>query len=159
MLSPHQAPDASDFQSRHLLLRLDKVIPSDPTLLDDAINDITAELDATACWNGDEPDVESIGVAVREAIANAMVHGNHCDPEKTVSVSVAVNQNCDLLVNVKDSGSGFDPSRLPDPTAPENLLAPHGRGIFIIRQLMDEVDFKFEHGTEVRMRRKPKRLE
>jgi serine/threonine-protein kinase RsbW len=83
-----------------------------------------------------------------------MVHGNHCDLEKTVSVSVAVNHNCDLFVSVKDSGPGFDPSRLPDPTAPENLLALHGRGIFIIRQLMDEVEFKFDHGTEVRMRRR-----
>ena len=58
MLSPHQSPDAGDFQPRQLVLRLDKVIPSDPTLLDDAINDITAELDAVACWRGDEPDVE-----------------------------------------------------------------------------------------------------
>jgi anti-sigma regulatory factor (Ser/Thr protein kinase) len=159
MLVPHQSADAGDFQPRQLVLRLDKVIPSDPTLLDDAISDITAELDATACWGGDGPDVETIGLAVREAIANAMVHGNHCNPEKTVTVSVAVNQNCDLFVRVKDSGSGFDPSRLPDPIAAENLLAPHGRGIFIIRQLMDEVEFKFDHGTEVRMRRKAKGLD
>jgi hypothetical protein len=52
-----------------------QVIPSDPTLLDD-VGDITAELDATACWDGHEPDVETIGLAVREAIANAIVHGN-----------------------------------------------------------------------------------
>jgi serine/threonine-protein kinase RsbW len=59
-------------------------------------------------------------------------------------------------VSVKDTGSGFNPGRLPDPTAPENLLASHGRGIFLIRQLMDEVDFKFDHGTELRMQRKKK---
>ncbi len=70
------SPDVSDFQLRRLLLRLDRVIPSDPTLLDDAVGDITAELDATACWCGHEPDVETIGLAVREAIANAIVHGN-----------------------------------------------------------------------------------
>ena len=64
---------------------------------------------------------------------------------------VAVNENCDLLVSVKDSGSGFDPTRLPNPIAAENLLVPHGRGIFLIRQYMDEVDFKFDRGTEVRM--------
>jgi len=93
-----------------------------------------------------------MGLAVREAIANAMVHGNHCDPEKAVRISVAVNENCDLFVSVKDSGSGFDPAGLPNPVAPENLLAPHGRGIFIMRQLMDQVDFEFDHGTEVRMR-------
>jgi serine/threonine-protein kinase RsbW len=144
----------TEFQVRRLVLRLDKVLPSDPTLLDDAVEDITSELQATACWGFDEP--EAIGMAVREAIANAMVHGNHCDPEKTVRISLAVNENCDLLVSVKDSGSGFDPSVLPNPIAPGNLLAPHGRGIFIIRQLMNDVDFKFDHGTEVRMRRRPK---
>jgi len=120
---------------------------SDLTLLDDTVGDITAELKDTACCG----DAETIGLAVGEALANAIVHGNHCDPEKTVRVSVAVNENCDLLVSVKDSGSGFDPTRLPNPIAAENLLAPHGRGIFLIRQYMDEVDFKFDRGTEVRM--------
>jgi anti-sigma regulatory factor (Ser/Thr protein kinase) len=150
MLGPDQSPDVTSLQNRRLLLRLDKVIPSDPTLLDDAVGDITEELDATACFS----DVETMGLAVREAIANAMVHGNHCDPEKGVRISVAVNENCDLFVSVKDSGPGFDPDGLPNPVAPENLLAPHGRGIFIMRQLMDQVDFEFDHGTEVRMRRK-----
>ena len=100
--------------------------------------------------------IEDIGLVVGEALANAMIHGNRCDPEKTVHVAVAVNEHGDLLVSVKDTGSGFDPSRLPNPTAPENLLAPHGRGIFLIRQLMDEVDFEFDHGTELRMRRRKK---
>jgi serine/threonine-protein kinase RsbW len=54
----------------------------------------------------------------------------------------------------KDSGSGFDPSVLPDPTAVGNLLAKHGRGLFLIRHFMDEVEFNFDHGTEVRMRRR-----
>ena len=150
---------ASGFPLKALILHLEKVIPSDPALLDDALADITAELNATACWGGGEPDVETIGLAVREAIANAMVHGNHCDPEKNVGISVAVDEHCDLLVSIKDSGSGFDPDALPNPTASANLLAPHGRGIFIMRQLMDEVDFKFDHGTEVRMRLRPKYAE
>jgi serine/threonine-protein kinase RsbW len=155
MLGPDQFPYVSDFQVRQPALRLDKVIPSDPTLLDDAVREITAGLDRIACWG----DIEIIGLAVREALANAIVHGNHCDPEKTVRISVAVNGNCDLLVSVKDSGSGFDPNGLPNPIAVENPFAQHGRGIFLIRQLMDEVNFKFDHGTEVRMRRKEKWLE
>ena len=150
MLDPDQSSDVNGVQLRRLLLRLDKVIPSDPTLLDELVGDITAELDTTACW----ADAETIGLAVREAIANAIVHGSRGDPEKTVRISVAVTENCDLSVNVKDSGPGFDPSALPNPIATENLLAPHGRGIFIMRQLMDEVDFKFDHGTEVHMERK-----
>ena len=155
MLGPDQFPDVNDFQVRKLVLRLEKVIPSDPTLLNNAVAEITAALDCAACWD----DVEIIGLVVREALANAIVHGNHCDPEKTVSISIVMNEDCDLLVSVKDSGAGFDPSGLPNPIAAENLLAPHGRGIFLIRQLMDEVDFKFDHGTEVRMRRRQRWLE
>ena len=124
-------------QVEKLALRLDKVIPSDLSLLDDAVAEITGAMDRTACWN----DVESIGLAVREAVANAIVHGNHYEPEKTVRVSVALYENRDLFIVVKDSGSGFDPRRLPDPVAAENLLAKHGRGIFLMKQLMDEVDF------------------
>jgi anti-sigma regulatory factor (Ser/Thr protein kinase) len=144
-----------DFQARRLVLRLEMVIPSDPTLLDAAVADIAAALDGAAFLD----DVEIIGLVVREALANAIVHGNHCDPEKTVSVSAAVNEHFDLLVSVKDSGSGFDPSGLPNPIAAENLLSQHGRGIFLIRQFMDEVEFKFDHGTEVRMRRRQKWIE
>jgi anti-sigma regulatory factor (Ser/Thr protein kinase) len=143
MPGPDQFPD---------VFRLDKVIASDPALLDGAVEEITAGLRHTAHWQ----DAEDIGLVVGEALANAIIHGNHCDPEKTVQVFVTVNEHGDLLVSVKDTGSGFNPGRLPDPTAPENLLASHGRGIFLIRQLMDEVDFKFDHGTELRMQRKKK---
>jgi|HubBroStandDraft_6_1064221.scaffolds.fasta_scaffold87371_2 anti-sigma regulatory factor (Ser/Thr protein kinase) len=152
MPGPDQYPDTSDLRSRRPVFRLDKVIPSDLTLLDGAVEEITAALRRTAHWR----DVEDIGLVVAEALANAIIHGNRCDPEKAVHVVVAVNEHGDLLVSVKDTGSGFDPNRLRDPTAPENLLAPHGRGIFLIRQLMDEVHFKFDHGTEVRMRLRKK---
>jgi serine/threonine-protein kinase RsbW len=139
----------SDFQVPQLVLRFDRVIPSDLSLLDGTVTEITAAIDRTACWE----DTENIGLAVREALINAMVHGNHCDPEKTVRVSVAVNADADLLIIVEDSGSGFDPSRLPNPIADENLLANHGRGIFLMKQFMDQVDFRFDRGNEVRMRR------
>jgi serine/threonine-protein kinase RsbW len=155
MLGPDQFPDVSDSQVGQPVLRLEKVIRSDPTLLNDAVAEITAALDRATCWD----DVEIIGLVVREAIANAIVHGNHCDPEKRVRISVVVNENGDLLVSVKDSGSGFDPNALPNPIAVENLLAPHGRGIFLIRHFMDEIEFKFDHGTEVRMRRRQQWLE
>jgi serine/threonine-protein kinase RsbW len=148
MPGPDQFPDRSDFRVGKPEFHLDKVIPSNPSLLDDAVEEITAGLRRTAHWR----DVEDIGLVVGEALANAIIHGNRCDPGKTVHVVVAVNEHGDLLVSVKDTGSGFDPSRLPNPTAPENLLAPHGRCIFLIRQLMDEVDFKFDHGAELRMR-------
>ncbi len=152
---PDRRQHLGDFQVQQLVLSIDKVIPSDQSLLDDAVTEITAAIDRTACWD----DVERIDLAVREAIANAIVHGNHCDPEKTVRVSVAVNESCDLLIIVKDSGSGFDISGLPNPITAENLLANHGRGIFLVKQFMDQVDFNFDHGTEVHMRRRRRWLE
>jgi anti-sigma regulatory factor (Ser/Thr protein kinase) len=159
MPGPDQFPAMSDFQVRQLVLRLEKVIPSDSALLDDAVREITAALARTACWADVETDIEAVGLAIREALANAMVHGNHSDPEKPVRISITMDEDCDLLVSVKDSGSGFDPSGLLNPIAATNLLAPNGRGIFLIRQLMDEVDFKFDHGTEVRMRRRQRWFE
>jgi serine/threonine-protein kinase RsbW len=117
----------------------DKVFPSNLSLLDGAVAEITAAIDRTACCE----DTDRIGLAVREALVNAIIHGNHCDPTRTVRVSVSVNWGCDLLIVVKDSGSGFDPSGIADRTAAQNLLNHHGRGIFLMKQLMDQVDFDF----------------
>jgi serine/threonine-protein kinase RsbW len=144
----------SDFQVPQLALSFDRVIPSDLRLLDGAVDEITAAIDSTACWE----DTETIGLAVREALANAMVHGNRCDPARTVRISVSLNEDCGLLIVVKDSGPGFEPSKIADPTA-ENLPADHGRGIFLMKRLMDQVDFQFNHGTEVHMRRRRQWLE
>jgi anti-sigma regulatory factor (Ser/Thr protein kinase) len=136
------------------VLRVEKFVLSDTTLVDNAVDEIIAALGSTAGWGVAEADIEMIDLVLREALVNAIVHGNRCDPQKTVRVSVAVNRKCDLFLSVKDSGAGFDPDTVADPTAAENVLLPHGRGIFLMRQLMDEVDFNFDHGgTEVRMRR------
>jgi anti-sigma regulatory factor (Ser/Thr protein kinase) len=94
-------------------------------MLDDAVAEIMLAINRLVCWE----DSDKIGIAIGEALANAIVHGNHCDSRKKVRISVALNDNCDLLVSVKDSGSGFDPSALPDPIVAENLLAKHGRGL------------------------------
>ncbi|HEX4961060.1 MAG TPA: ATP-binding protein [Thermoanaerobaculia bacterium] len=79
-----------------------------------------------------------VDVAVREALANAIKHGNLQDPEKQVQVELAVEGD-DLVIRVEDEGVGFDPSLLGDPLAPENLLRPNGRGIFYMRSFMDDV--------------------
>src|SRR5260370_1627004 len=96
MLGPDQFPDASDFQIQRLVLRLEKVIPSDPTLLDDAVREITAALDCTACWGDVGIDFETIALVSHEALANAIVHGNHCVPEQTVTPSPPLNQSATL---------------------------------------------------------------
>jgi serine/threonine-protein kinase RsbW len=152
---PDGVPHVGEFQVHQLVLNLDTVFPSDARLLEDAVAEIRAAIDRTGCWE----DVESIGLAVREALTNAMIHGNHCQPEETVRVSVTVNEDCDLVIIVKDSGSGFDISRLPSVITAENTLANHGRGISLMKQLMDQVEFEFDHGTAVRMCRRRQWLE
>lgn len=86
-------------------------------------------------------------VGLTEALANAMLYGNAADPSKSVMVEVSLADGC-LQAVVKDQGTGFDPAAIPDPTHPENLNRPCGRGLFLMRQLLDEVMFN-DRGNEV----------
>ena len=78
--------------------------------------------------------------ALREAVANAVRHGNRQDPGRIVRVAYEI-ANSTFTIRVEDQGEGFDPEDIPDPTDPENLLRPSGRGIFYMRQFMNRVDF------------------
>jgi serine/threonine-protein kinase RsbW len=91
-----------------------------------------------------------IGLAVQEALANAVVHGCKNNPALTVRCCVMSDQNGSVLIAVSDPGPGFDATSLADPKMQENLHADHGRGIYLIRQLMDEVKFE-RGGQEIRM--------
>jgi serine/threonine-protein kinase RsbW len=88
----------------------------------------------------DEDNRHWIDVAVREAVANAIKHGNLQDPGKQVQVDLAVEGDS-LVIRVQDEGIGFDPARLEDPLAPENLLKPNGRGIFYMKSFMDQIEY------------------
>jgi serine/threonine-protein kinase RsbW len=93
-----------------------------------------------------------VDMAVREAVTNAIVHGNQEDEAKAVEVTF----NCldrALEIEVKDQGEGFDPTDVPDPTDPANILKTSGRGIFLMRSFMDDVQWLMrpEGGTTVRM--------
>jgi serine/threonine-protein kinase RsbW len=103
----------------------------------------------------DEEASHYMSVAVRESVVNAIKHGNQQDETKRVSVRLTLQDRA-LEVEVKDQGKGFDPTNLPDPLAPENLLKAYGRGIFFMRQFMDEVQHSFppRGGTIVRMLKK-----
>ena len=83
--------------------------------------------------------------ALREAVANAVRHGNQLDAKRSVRIDYSI-ENCTVSIRVEDEGSGFDPSTVPDPTAPENLLRPSGRGIFYMRQFMNRVEFSRASG-------------
>jgi serine/threonine-protein kinase RsbW len=93
-----------------------------------------------------------IEMAVRESVTNAMVHGNQEDESKSVEVIFNCHDN-ELEIEVRDQGEGFDPASVPDPTNAENLLKTSGRGIFLMRTFMDEIEWRNrpEGGTAVRM--------
>lgn len=94
-------------------------------------------------------------MSVREAVINAIIHGNRQDAAKRVRVEVDL-EGPEYVVRVADEGEGFDPESLPDPTAPENLLRPSGRGIFLMRQFADSIEYSFpaNRGTVVTMRKR-----
>jgi len=97
----------------------------------------------------DEDTRSGVSMAVREAMINAVLHGNAYDPGKRVNVTFEQNGR-ELVVTISDEGKGFVPEDVPNPLAPENLLKQSGRGIFLMRAFMDEVRFrKLDPGTEI----------
>ena len=118
----------------------------------DSVNKAEEMTDQIAAQAGIDEDTRSgVSMAVREAMINAILHGNGYDPAKRVSLTFEQNER-ELIVTVIDEGRGFIPEEVPDPLAPENLLKQSGRGIFLMRAFMDEVRFrKLEPGTEITM--------
>jgi serine/threonine-protein kinase RsbW len=110
----------------------------------------------------DEDSLHWVSVAVRESVVNAIKHGNKHDESKRVVVEftpVPINQPEELVIRVEDEGEGFDPEEIADPLAPENILKSSGRGIFLIRSFMDDVQLRRGQvrGMEVRMVKKVSR--
>lgn len=93
-----------------------------------------------------------IDMAIREAVTNAVLHGNRQDEDKTVDITLKSSPD-GVEISVHDQGPGFHPEQVPDPTAQENILKTSGRGIFFMRSFMDEVDWLMRPGggTTVRM--------
>ena len=116
----------------------------------ESVEEVEAAADRLATEAGlDEDQRFPITMAVREAAINAVLHGNEYDPARQIEVSLE-NTGKDLVITIADQGRGFDPDKLRDPLAAENLLRGTGRGIFLIRSLMDEVHFRqLQPGTEL----------
>lgn len=116
----------------------------------DSVNKIEQTAEQYAQRAGfDEDTIPYVAMAVREAAVNAVLHGNAYDPNKHITASFETTSE-DLVIRITDQGPGLDPSTLPDPLAPENILRGSGRGIFLIRSFMDEVNFRQLHpGTEL----------
>jgi serine/threonine-protein kinase RsbW len=100
----------------------------------------------------DESNAE-IDLALREALVNAIVHGNQNDPSKRVYVNCRCTTDGEVSITIEDEGNGFRNDAVSDPTLPENKLRTHGRGIYLIRTLMDEVHFE-KGGSVMHMRKK-----
>lgn len=125
-------------------------IPADPSAIPTLTDGITHVLQEKQ-WP--EPDIMAVELALQEAVANAIRHGCRDDRTKQLQCSVVCDAEGEILITVRDPGTGFDPGQVPDPLDPANVLKPSGRGIFLINGLMDDVRFA-DGGRELRMRKK-----
>ena len=132
-----------------LLVELHQSIPSQIEAISPFLDLLMRFIRRFRSEDGSEVDIE---IALREALTNAIVHGNHENAEKRVYVASRCSQDGEVLVTIRDFGEGFDSRLVPDPTAPENWLSAHGRGIYLMQALMDEVKFE-ERGTVVKLRK------
>src|ERR1700736_4425312 len=125
-------------------------LPSEVTAISPSVDKLMLLIKRCGCAPGSEIDIE---IALREALENAVIHGNHEDPRKHVYVSCRCEAEEEVSIIVRDEGQGFDSNALPDPTAPGAIESSHGRGIYLMRAFMDEVRFE-QGGAVVYMRKK-----
>jgi serine/threonine-protein kinase RsbW len=137
----------ADFDPARLVKTLDIEVPGAVEAITPAVGRVLEIAGTLSCAAGKEFEIET---AVREALANAIRHGCRNDPGKSVQLCVACDASRGMLIVVRDPGRGFDPATLPSPTLGRNVFFNHGRGIYLINELMDEVSFH-EGGTEIRM--------
>src|SRR5580693_4673808 len=129
------------------LLEIDAWIPSEISAISPLVERLMRLIEGSHCITGEENAVE---LALREALNNAVVHGNRLDAHKLVHVRCRCRVGKGISITVSDQGQGFDPSAVPDPLSVENLELEHGRGIHIMKLAMDQVAFE-QRGTEVHM--------
>ncbi len=117
-----------------------------------SVDPVEAKVEQMAREAGFDEDTSSqIAMVAREAVINAILHGNKQDPAKKVRVGFELTEDA-LSIRIADEGPGLDPDSIPDPLAPENILRSSGRGIFLMRAIMDEVHFhQLNPGTEIEM--------
>jgi serine/threonine-protein kinase RsbW len=133
--------------------RLEQSVPATAESVDSLLKEILQGLRRTRCPCG---DLDEIRLALREALNNAVKHGSALDPSKKVHVHCRCDAEQGFWISIRDEGRGFNPEVVPDPTAPENLERFSGRGLYMIRELMDQVEF-YDHGREIQMSRRPRR--
>jgi anti-sigma regulatory factor (Ser/Thr protein kinase) len=146
------APDSPDtptcnLDADKLILKLKVTLAADKTAVDSVVRSVMDIVNQLHCADGKEDAIE---LALQEALANAVVHGAKADPSKIIECDIACDDNRSVLIVVRDPGNGFDPTCIPNPVYGQNVYSDHGRGIYLINQLMDVVKFE-KNGTEIRM--------
>jgi serine/threonine-protein kinase RsbW len=144
----------TSLQQEKLALRFREAIPSTFEALEEVLENLMALARDVSC-QGDHLD--EVELALREALANAIIHGNRSDASKKVIVSCFCQPDRGMLLIVEDEGSGFDPRKVPDPTGAECLLRTHGRGLFLMRQTMDHVRISHSGRRVTLLKRLPPR--
>ena len=139
-----------EFLEQDLLLRLDLTLPGTTKGISPLVESVMIIVQEMGCAAGKEYEVK---LALVEALANAVRHGCKEDVDKTVQCVVACDEQRGMLIIVRDPGEGFDISEVQSPFVGENIFSTHGRGIYLINQLMDSVRFE-RGGTEIHMRKK-----
>jgi anti-sigma regulatory factor (Ser/Thr protein kinase) len=135
--------------STSFFLDIEAWMPSEIKVVSPLVDRLMRLIEGSHCVAGNEPAVE---LALREALSNAVVHGNGMDAHKLVQIRCRCESGKGVSIIVTDHGRGFDPKAVPDPLAAERLEADHGRGIHLMKLAMDEVSFE-RGGTEVHMRK------
>jgi anti-sigma regulatory factor (Ser/Thr protein kinase) len=136
--------------STNLVVEFHSAIKSRVDVLDRAVEQIMKLVRRLPCVTG---DLDGVELALNEALANAIVHGNQQDPNKNVQICGGCERSGDLLLAITDEGAGFDHNLIPDPTSGENLLSKHGRGLLLISHLMDSTQFRLG-GRQLIMRKR-----
>jgi serine/threonine-protein kinase RsbW len=147
MTTPTNGTPGPDFEADKLILQLRVTLAADKNAVDPVVQGIMEIVRRMHCISGKEDAIE---LALTEALANAVVHGAKADPSKIIECDVACDETRGMLIVVRDPGNGFDPQTIPSPINGENIFCNHGRGIYLINQLMDEVKFA-KNGTEIHM--------
>ena len=144
--------ESCSFEADKLLIRLDVTVGADVDSISPVVDAVLKTAEGMGCARGHELEIE---IALREALANAIKHGAGGDASKQVRCCVACDESRGMLIIVSDPGQGFDPATVPSPLHGEQLYSDHGRGLYLINQLMDQVWFS-EGGTQIHMLKSPK---
>ncbi|HEX9759674.1 MAG TPA: ATP-binding protein [Candidatus Acidoferrales bacterium] len=144
---PNQHAPGHDSSGTQLLFS--RTVGSQTDAIEVVVQDIMKAVQGNGC--GEAPSA-AIELSLREALANAMIHGNGRNPSKQVAVDCFRQPDCSILLVVRDEGQGFDLRKVRNPTEPENIYRSGGRGIFLISHFMDEVEFN-DGGREIRMKK------